>query len=52
MPGDIARISYWGTINGIPILIGAWLTKEIFDKYYQDWQIIFVYTSFVHGKRI
>jgi hypothetical protein len=36
MPGDIARISSWGTINGIPILIDAGLTKEIFDKYYKD----------------
>lgn len=36
MPGDIARISSWGTRNGNPILIDAGLTKEVFDKFYED----------------
>jgi len=34
MPGDMARISSWGTKDGHPVLIDAGLTKEIFDKYY------------------
>lgn len=36
MPGDIARISSWGTKNNKPILIDAGLTKDIFDKFYED----------------
>lgn len=34
MPGDMARISSWGTKDNHPVLIDAGLTKEIFDKYY------------------
>jgi len=36
MPGDIARISSWGTKNNCPILIDAGLTKEVFEDYYED----------------
>jgi hypothetical protein len=36
LPGDIARISSWGTKNNIPILIDAGLTKDIFDEFYED----------------
>lgn len=35
MPGDMARISSWGTKDGHPVLIDAGLTKEIYDKYYE-----------------
>jgi len=34
MPGDIARISSWGTKKGHPVLIDAGLTKKIFDEFY------------------
>jgi hypothetical protein len=36
MPGDIARISSWGTRNGKPVLIDAGLTKEVYDKFYDS----------------
>jgi hypothetical protein len=36
MPGDIARISSWGTKDDRPILIDAGLTKEVFEKFYED----------------
>jgi len=36
MPGDMARISSWGTLKGRPILIDAGLTREVYDKYYED----------------
>jgi hypothetical protein len=36
LPGDMARISSWGTKNGRPVLIDAGLTRDIFDKYYED----------------
>ena len=36
MPGDIARISSWGTKDDRPILIDAGLTKEVFEDYYED----------------
>lgn len=36
MPGDIARISSWGTRNGTPVLIDAGLTKEVFSDFYED----------------
>ncbi len=36
MPGDMARISSWGTKDNHPVLIDAGLTKEIFDKYYDS----------------
>ena len=34
MPGDLARISSWGTRDGRPVLIDAGLTKEVFADYY------------------
>ena len=36
MPGDIVRISSWGTKDGDPILIDAGLTKDVFEKFYED----------------
>lgn len=36
MPGDMARISSWGTLKGQPILIDAGLTREVYDEFYED----------------
>lgn len=36
MPGDIGRISSWGTKDDRPILIDAGLTKDVFEKFYED----------------
>lgn len=36
MPGDLARISSWGTKDGRPILIDAGLTKDVFAEYYES----------------
>jgi len=36
LPGDLARISSWGTKDGHPVLIDAGLTRDIFDEYYED----------------
>lgn len=36
MPGDLARISSWGTKDNKPILIDAGLTKEVFEEYYES----------------
>jgi len=36
MPGDMARISSWGTKDGRPILIDSGLTKEVFEEYYES----------------
>jgi uncharacterized protein YpmB len=36
MPGDLARISSWGTKEGRPILIDAGLTKDVFADFYED----------------
>jgi hypothetical protein len=36
MPGDLARISSWGTKDGHPVLIDAGLTKNVFAEYYED----------------
>ena len=36
LPGDLARISSWGTKDGRPVLIDAGLTRDIFDEYYED----------------
>jgi uncharacterized protein YpmB len=36
MPGDLARISSWGTKDGRPVLIDAGLTAEVFADYYED----------------
>lgn len=35
MPGDLARISSFGKIDGHPIILDAGLTREIYDKYYE-----------------
>lgn len=34
MPGDMARISSWGQVDGHPTLLDAGLTKEIYDEFY------------------
>lgn len=34
--GDIARISSWGVCDGVPVLLDAGLTKEIFDEFYSS----------------
>lgn len=36
MPGDLARISSWGTKEGRPILIDSGLNKDVFADYYED----------------
>ena len=36
MPGDIARISSWGTRDGEPVLIDAGLTKDVFEEFYES----------------
>lgn len=36
LPGDMARISSWGVKDGRPVLIDAGLTRDIFDKFYED----------------
>lgn len=36
LPGDLARISSWGTKDGRPVLIDAGLTRDIFDEFYED----------------
>ena len=36
MPGDLARISSWGTKDGRPVLIDAGLTKDVFAEYYES----------------
>jgi hypothetical protein len=36
MPGDLARISSWGTKDGHPVLIDAGLTADVFADYYED----------------
>lgn len=36
MPGDLSRISSWGTKDGQPILIDAGLTKNIYEDFYED----------------
>lgn len=35
MPGDLSRISSWGTKDNKPVLIDAGLTKKIFEKFYE-----------------
>jgi hypothetical protein len=35
MPGDLARISSWGTKDGKPVLIDAGLTKDVFAEFYE-----------------
>lgn len=36
LPGDIVRISSWGTKDKKPVLIDAGLTEEIFEEFYDD----------------
>jgi hypothetical protein len=36
MPGDLARISSWGTKDDRPVLIDAGLTKEVFEEFYES----------------
>lgn len=36
MPGDLARISSWGTKDGCPVLIDAGLTKGVFAEFYES----------------
>ena len=36
MPGDLARISSWGTKDGRPVLIDAGLTKNVYEDFYED----------------
>lgn len=36
MPGDLIRISSWGTKNNCPILIDAGLTKDVYDSFYES----------------
>ena len=36
MPGDLARISSWGTKDGRPVLIDAGLTKGVYADFYED----------------
>lgn len=36
LPGDLARISSWGTKDGHPVLIDAGLTSDVFDQFYED----------------
>ena len=35
MPGDLARISSWGTKDGRPVLIDAGLTADVFADFYE-----------------
>jgi hypothetical protein len=36
MPGDLSRISSWGTKDGYPVLIDAGLTQDIYEDFYED----------------
>jgi hypothetical protein len=36
LPGDLARISSWGTRNGQPVLIDAGLSADVFEDYYES----------------
>lgn len=36
LPGDMARISSWGTKGGSPVLIDAGLTLDIYEEFYED----------------
>lgn len=36
MPGDIARISSWGQVDGHPCLLDAGLTKDIYEEFYES----------------
>ena|ERR1035437_2792412 len=36
MPGDIGRISSWGTKDGKPILIDSGLSSDVYEEFYED----------------
>lgn len=36
MPGDLVKISSWGSKDNHPVLIDAGLTKEVFTEYYES----------------
>lgn len=36
MPGDLAKISSWGSKDKHPVLIDAGLTKEVFEDFYES----------------
>lgn len=36
MPGDLSRISSWGEKDGVPVIIDAGLTREVYDEFYED----------------
>lgn len=36
LPGDLARISSWGTKGGRPVLIDAGLTKDVYAEFYDS----------------
>jgi hypothetical protein len=36
LPGDIERISSWGTDKGHPVLLDAGLTRDIYDEFYDS----------------
>lgn len=36
MPGDLARISSWGERDGVPVLIDAGLTADVYQDFYED----------------
>ena len=36
LPGDMARISSWGSKDGRPVLIDAGLTRDIYDEFYEE----------------
>ena len=36
MPGDVGRISSWGSKDGKPVLIDAGLTADVYADYYED----------------
>lgn len=35
MPGDLVKISSWGSKDGKPILIDSGLTKDVFEEFYE-----------------
>lgn len=36
LPGDLIRISSWGTKNNIPVLIDVGLNKQVYQKFYSS----------------
>lgn len=36
MPGDLSKISSWGTSKGKPILIDAGLTQKVYEDFYES----------------